>query len=64
MGKKVDYGLGNKSVGYMRMDFKAPRVVHPSAEHIFENARGGPYKYGHPLKATVENLRAVALDLL
>ena len=64
MTKKVDWGLGSKMIGYIRPDFVAPRVVHPSAEFRFENARGGPYRYGVPLRATVENLRAVSAGLL
>lgn len=64
MPGKIDYGLGNKMVGYIRPDFKSPRVVHPSVGRVFENAQGGPYRYGHPLKATVENLRAVSAGLL
>lgn len=64
MPAKKDYGLGNKMIGYIRPDFKAPKVKSPSATLIFENARGGPYKYGVPLRATVENLRAVSAGLL
>lgn len=65
MPKKVDYGLGNRMVGYIRPDFKAPRR-RPAGNNynIFENARGGPYRYGVPLKATIENLRAVSAGLL
>lgn len=58
-----DYGLGNKTIGYIRPDFTAPRVKTQDGL-IFENARGGPYKYGVPLPATRENLRAASAGLL
>ena len=43
--------------------FKAPKVLNPSGP-VFDNAKGGPYKYGNPLKATTDNLRLVELGLL
>lgn len=44
-------------------EFAPPKVVNPSG-YVFENARGGPYKYGQPLASTVENLRLLELGLL
>jgi hypothetical protein len=44
-------------------NFVAPKVVSPDG-FIWENARGGPYKYGKPMPATRENLAAAQDGLL
>lgn len=38
-------------------------VVSPKG-YIFENAKGGPYKYGLPLPVTVDYLRALEAGVL
>ena len=43
--------------------FTAPRIVSADG-FIFENARGGPYKYGNPLPCTRLNLLAIKHGLL
>lgn len=40
-----------------------PPVVNPTGR-IWENAAGGPYKYGHPIRVTPDTLRAVEAGVL
>ena len=37
-----------------------PPVVHPSASRIWENCRGGPYKYGAPILVNAESLARIS----
>lgn len=43
--------------------FTAPKVVNQDGL-VFENARGGPYKYGKAMPATALNLKAARYGLL
>lgn len=43
--------------------WRPEKIISPSG-FIFANARGGPYKYGYPLKCTKQNLRLVEAGLL
>lgn len=36
-----------------------PKVSNPSTHRLFENARGGPYKYGAPLTFNHEVARRI-----